>query len=168
MKKNLLFSIMLLTTCITLAQTDYRSLLVRDQWTYWATTKSLCEPSWNLLQTGMRLSWNGIYDWYEIPEVNDTVSLYDLFDTEILISHRTYELSNDTLYIGRWPINSIENKPVPDAAYKILYITEQRMVLLELTRNAEGKWVESFLPDNCEYLRTIEFKYMPPQDNTTK
>ena len=34
------------------------------------------------------------------------------------------------------------------------------MVLLELTRNAEGKWVESFLPGDCEYLKIKEFKYM--------
>ena len=177
MKKNLLVGLMLFITCITLAQTNYRELLVRGQRTYWATAVSLFNEvdiievdgddsvHVDFGQAGMCLYQNGCFQWYKITNENDTFPFYGGIDTEVFISHRSYELHQDTLFIIAWHIGLDENnkrKNRVEDAYKILYLTEQKMLLLQLSQTPEKEWVEhTFSPRHESTI--IEYRYMGVQ-----
>ena len=156
-RKYILYTILIITNSL-FAQTNYQELLVRGQRTYWAYTKSLCAPIWSIGQSGICFAANGLYDRYEIPD-DDTISYYDNFDTEMFISHRTYKLHKDTIFITCWHNETGNGKIIE--AYKILYITSLRLVLLELKLNSIGTWEESHQPD-CDYLRIREYKCLKP------
>lgn len=152
--------VFLLIACDILAQTKYQELLVRDQRTYWANTVSLCNPTFDNKQDGMCFYSNGLYDRYEITEDNDTLSYYDLFDTELFVSSRTYKLENDTIFITSWHTETGNGKILE--AYKILYLTDHRLVLLELKPNGKDGWEEVSLPGGCDNLKIREYKLVKP------
>ena len=143
------------------AQTNYRDLLVRDQRTYWATAKSLFDSIRHFSEAGMWFDKNGEFDRYYIVE-NDTTTLKDsAYDIEVFVSHRTYELHQDTIFVMTWPsyLSSAIGPCEEDDAYKILYITEQKMLLLPLTKSKNGNWVENtYPPDHRSYVS--EYRYM--------
>lgn len=158
------------------AQNNYRELLVRDNHTYWATAVSLFGEvdiieidgddslHLDLRQVGMRLDQDGYFQWYEISNENDTLPLYGGIDTEIFVSHRTYELHQDTIFVMRWPSYlSSAAGPSDDGAYKILYLTEQKMLLLNLVKNKNGNWEEYTAPPHHR-SNVIEYRYMKPQE----
>lgn len=161
MKRKYLLYTFLITIHSLFAQTNYRDLLVRDQRTYWATAESLFKPFRYYLEVGIWFDKNGEFDWYEITDENDTLSLYDGIDTEIFVSHRTYELHQDTIFVMTWPsyLSSAIGPSEEDDAYKILYIAEQKMLLLPLTKNKNGNWEENTYPP---YHRSYvsEYRYM--------
>ena len=92
MKRKILLAVFLIMACAISAQINYKDSLVRGERTYWATLYSLCHPAWNLGQIGMCFDSNGLFDWFKIPDVGDTLSIYELRDLESFISHRTYYL----------------------------------------------------------------------------
>ena len=167
MKKNLLFSIMLLTTCITLAQTDYRSLLVRGNRSYWANPYTVCNSGnfdiYFSKQTGIYFDSTGIFDRYTITDDNDTIN--ERYDTEFSISHRTYELKNDTIVLTAWfeetDFTKMDNGMILEA-YKILYLTDHRLVLLQLRSDGAGGWSDENPIGDCSYLFLHSFMYMDP------
>ena len=180
MKKKIILYIVLMIVGDIFAQTNYRELLVRDQRTYWATAVSLFGEvdiieidgddsiHLDLGQAGMRLDQDGYFQWYRISNENDTLTSYGGIDTEIFVSHRTYELHQDTIFVMSWPSYlSSAVGPSEDEAYKILYITEQKMLLLRLVKNINGNWEEDTYPPHYR-SNVIEYRYMKPQDNPTK
>ena len=159
MRKNILYLFLIIASNI-LAQTNYQDLLARGQRTYWATPISICHPACNLRQVGMYFDPNGLFDWYKIDDDNDTLSLY--YNEENLVSHRTYNLKNDTIYITTWSSEGDYGKIFN--AYKILYLTDKRLVVLELEPNDVGNWVESVTHynDSCDELRVLDYKCVKP------
>lgn len=169
MKKIFIIAFSMLTYALHMsAQTEYRELLVRNQRTYWATANSLFDSIRYFSEAGMWFDKNGEFDWYFIDE-NDTTTLKDsAYDTEAFVSHRTYELHQDTIFVMSWPSYlSSAVGPSEDEAYKILYLTEQKMLLLSLVKNKNGNWVEHTNPPHHRSY-VIEYRYMKPQDNPTK
>lgn len=159
---------MLTYTLHILAQTEYRELLVRDERTYWATANSLFDSIRHFSEAGMWFDKNGEFEWYYIDE-NDTTTLKDsAYDIEVFVSHRTYELHRDTIFVISWPSYlSSAIEPREEDAYKILYITEQKMLLLHLVKNKNGDWEEYTFPPH--YRSTVvEYRYMKLQDNPTQ
>ena len=170
MKKIFIMAFLMLTFAFHMsAQTDYRELLVRDDRTYWATAASLFDPIRHFSESGMWFDKNGEFERYYVSFENDTMTTKDYaYDIEVFVSHRTYELHQDTILIKRWPSDlSSAVGPREEAAYKILYITEQKMLLLPLTKNKNGDWVEDTAPPHHTSFVT-EYRYMKPQDSPTK
>ncbi|MBQ9427187.1 MAG: hypothetical protein IJU36_06110 [Paludibacteraceae bacterium] len=160
MKKVIIFYLLLTLSCRMSAQQNYHDLLIREHRTYWATPASLCHSHFNCHQLGVYFDTTGLFDRYEITDDNDTISLYDVLDTEIFVSHRTFTLQQDTIFIIEWLNTSGEG--ILSEAYKILYLTEQRLVLLKLKPDDYGGWKEELVSGDCDYLMTQEFKYMKP------
>lgn len=175
MKKIFLtYIIMLIMAFHVSAQNSYRELLVRDNHTYWATAVSLFREvdiieidgddsiHLDLGPVGMRLDQDGYFQWFKISNENDTLPLYDGIDTDIFVSHRTYELHQDTIFVMRWP-NHLSSAigPREEVAYKILYLTEQKMLLLLLRKNKNGDWEEDTNPPHHKSI-VVEYRYMKP------
>ena len=111
-------------------------------------------------QVGMSFDPNGLFDWYQIDDDNDTLPLLSS-DNELLVSHSTYYLKNDTIFITSWSTETGESKT--DEAYKILYLTDQLLVLLDIYPNGSGGWEDTYRSDFCEYNINIrEFKRVKP------
>ncbi len=166
MKKRLILFIVLMIAGDTFAQTNYRNLLVRNNRTYWATNESICESTWKwqTLYTGVCFDPNGIFDWYEISYDNDTLSSYDLQDTEFFVSHRTYELKTDTIFITSW--HKFTGEGQVDEAYKILYLTEQTLVLLKLAPKGSDGWADEVQIEDCRWSTVLNLKYLKPQEES--
>lgn len=146
------------------AQTDYQNLLVRYNRTFWATAVSLYDykVESNITQAGMCLHQDGKFEWYNITNENDTSWTSCCLDTEIFVSHRTYDLHQDTLFITSWQIGLDENgnrKSRISEAFKILYITEQNLFLLLLSTDEMGNWVEHTYPPH-DRLTVVEYRLM--------
>lgn len=180
MKKGFTFCIilLLLTVHISLAQTNYYNLLVRDNRTCWATAASIVGPEkvgveyddsihFESKQCGICLGRDGYFEWYEISDENDTLPMILDDYTRFFVSHFTYELHNDTLFIkSRYKPNvgyDTERGPYEYKAYKILYLTEQKMLLLGLRKDNNDNWIEETYPPDHKST-VIEYRYMKPQD----
>lgn len=160
MKRHIFLVVFLIVAYASFAQTKYQELLVRNQRTYWATFTSLCHPVCNIRQVGISFDPNGLFDSYQIDDDNDTLPLL-ASENEVFISHRTYDLRNDTIFITRWSTESNASKT--DEAYKILYLTDQLLVLLDIYPNGSGGWEDTYRSDFCEYnINVREFKRVKP------
>jgi hypothetical protein len=142
------------------AQKNYHNFLIREHRTYWATPASLCHSHFNCQQLGVCFDTTGLFDRYEITDDNDTISSYDVLDTEMFVSHRSFTLQQDTIFIIEWLNTS--GKSIVSEAYKILYLTEQRLVLLKLKTDDNGGWKEELVPGDCDYLIIQEFNRITP------
>lgn len=164
MKRKALLVISLVSSIILAAQINDNNLLFSNTRTYWALTKSLCNPHWNMLQKGIYFDPNGLFDWYQITSENDTLSLGEGMDWNINIDHRSYKLHGDTIFIVEYEIDGCcADRPepydtIPETinAYKILYCSMQKLLLLELKKDSLSRWVEVTYPP-CHELSIFEF-----------
>lgn len=164
MKRKILIVISLVYSILLAAQTNDDKLLVSDTRTYWALTKSICNPQWNVVQSGIYFEPNGFFDWYQITDENDTLSLGEGMDYNINIDHRSYKLCSDTILIIEWEIvGCCANNPkpydtIPDTimAYKCLYCSMEKLLLLELKKDSLSRWVENRYPP-CNELNILQF-----------
>lgn len=164
MKKKILLIISLVYSILLTAQINNDKLLVSNTCTYWALTNSVCNPQWNVVQSGIYFNPNGFFDWYQITDENDTLSLGEGTDYNINIDHRSYKLRNDTIFIIEWEIVGCcagKQEPydtIPDIimAYKCLYSSMGKLLLLELKKDSLSRWVESRYPP-CNGLNILEF-----------
>ena len=144
------------------AQKNYADFLVQGAFTYWSLTKSVCHPQWNMIEKGLCIGKDSLFDWYRITDENDTLSLGDGMDWNFYADHRSFELNKDTLFVIQWDINdSGFQEPcdlIPDTvqAYKILYITKQKLLLLSLVKDSLSQWVE-YRNLKCNELIILEF-----------
>jgi hypothetical protein len=149
------------------AQVDYVSFLAREKKSYWAATYSLCHPQWDKIQEGMCFGKDSSFYRYEITNNNDTISLSTGYNQirRRTIERCTYAINGDTIFITEWYVapnksnkHNEEAKYVADA-YKILYVTEEKILLLRLRRFFRDEWWEELLyyPE-CSALNTIEFQ----------
>lgn len=156
------------------AQNDYRNLLVRDNQTYWASAYSSCRPQWNVLESGMYFSRDNLFDWYKITDENDTLSLGEGSDWNINVDHRSFKLHEDTLFVMQWEIDgccthghSYDTISYTINAYKIIYITKQKLLLLELKKDSLSRWVENTYPP-CYELNILEYKCTKDEPNSPR
>lgn len=156
MKSRVLLFIMLTCLPYLSAKNDYTELLVNDTRTYWARTQIVCNPQWNIVQMGIYFDPNGLFDWYKITDENDTLSLYESIDTEIYISHRSYEVCEDTLFVYDWYNEYGGFGRDTSQLYKILYLTKQKLVLVEQKRDTSSTWTDYLVPP-CDELNILEF-----------
>ncbi len=171
MKRKLFIIVLVLITSFRVsAQTNYRDLLVQDNQSFWATAVSLFDSIENTTQAGMRLDKDGYFEWYYITNENDTLSAVVDRDTRMYTSHFTYKVCGDTLYVVHWPKKHegvVTETICYREAYKILYLTEQKMLLMQLVKNKKGAWEEYTFPPH--YRSTVvEYRYMKPLNKTTK
>ena len=149
------------------AQNDYHSFLAREKKSYWATTYSLCHPQWDKIQEGMCFAKDSSFYRYEITNNNDTICLSTGYNqiTKHTIERCTYSFNGDTIFITEWYVtknksNKVNGKEkyVSDA-YKILYKTERKILLLRLHQYIRNEWWEELLyyPE-CRELNIIEFQ----------
>lgn len=142
------------------SQTNYKELLVRNGRTYWATSNSLCKPQWDTVQDGICFDPDGRWDKYIIDVDHDTLSAYETIDDFIFVDHTSYELHEDTIFIIYWWYTApTEIKPYTEEAYKILYATEQKLLLLELGKDTLNEWRELVYPP-CYTFRITEFEHI--------
>ena len=151
----LVFIILMYSLCFS-AQNNYTELLVNDTRTFWTRTQFVCNPQWNVVQVGIYFDSDGLFDWYKITDDNDTLSLYEGIDTEIYISHRSYELCGDTLFIYDWYNEYGGFECDTSQAYKILYLTKQKLVLVEQKKDTSSMWRDYLMPP-CNELNILEF-----------
>lgn len=149
------------------AQIDYASFLAREKKSYWATTYSLCHPHWDKIQEGMCFGKDSSYYRYEITNNNDTICLSTGYNqiTNRTVEQCTYSFNGDTIFITEWYVTKNKSnkcngelKSVSDA-YKILYMTERKVLLLRLKQHIRNEWWEELLyyPE-CSELNIIEFQ----------
>ncbi len=159
MKRRYLLLVSLIYTIALISQNHY-DLLVQDSRTYWARTDSFCHPQWNIIQTGMFFDIDYRFDWYKITDENDTLQLYEGMDYNMFVDHRTCAIRGDTLLITNWYTEQAESfSGIPketSEAYKILYLTRQKLGLLKLEKDASSRWVEC-LSSPCKELNMLEF-----------
>lgn len=164
MKKRI-FLYMIIYSLGVFAENDYGVFLVQnDTRTFWANTITVCHPLWNMTESGLYFDPNGYCDWYKVTDENDTLSLGDGMDWNINVDHRSYELRQDTLFVIQWILDGCctpRKTPydmVPDTveAYKIIYNTKQKLLLLDLTKDSLSGWVE-YRDPKCNELNVLEF-----------
>lgn len=119
--------------------------------TYWYQPGTVCDPQWDMIERGIYFGPDSLFDWYKIMYENDTLSLSEGLEWSWEIDYHSYELREDTLFIKQWG-----SEPKTYEAYKILYITEQKLVLLYLTKDSLSQWVEYREPP-CDQLIILEF-----------
>ena len=71
-----------------------------------------------------------------------------------------YFIHGDTIFISDWFIEQADTATLQrPTAYKILYATKQRMLILPLEKDNQGNWRDSELSyPRCNILNVIEFK----------
>lgn len=164
MKERIFLYVMIIYSLGLSAQNNYADFLVQGTRTYWSLTKSVCHPQWNMIETGFCVGVDSLFDWYEITDENDTLSLGDGSDWNINISHRSYKLNRDTLFVIEWEIDGCctprlepyDTIPNTVEAYKIIYVTKQKLVLFRLTKDSLFRWVE-YRDPTCNGLNILEF-----------
>lgn len=169
MKKLIPILFVMIMCSLGYSRNNNSALSVPNKRTYWALTKSVCYPQWNMIERGIYFGPDSLFDWYQITNENDTLSLGDGMDWNINIDHRSYWLNEDTLFIKEWEIDGCctprpepyDTIPHTVEAYKILYVTKQKLLLLDLTKDSLSRWVEYRTP-KCDELNVLEF------DNTQK
>ena len=164
MRRIPIFAFVMLVAYNMFSQGDYRNFLVQDNRTHWANVYSLNHPQWNRKQAGIYFDDKGLFDWYEITDENDTISLGDGTDWNINVDHRSFGLYKDTLFVIQWEIEDCctsrqeSYNVVSDTtnAYKIIYVTKKKLVLLELKKDSSYRWVEYMNP-SCNELNIREY-----------
>lgn len=155
---------MLIATGNLSSQTNYQDLLVRTKRSYWANPYTVSNSGnfdiYFSKQSGIYFDITGLFDRYLITDDNDTIPGWYNLDTEMTISHRTYKLENDTIFLTAW-FKETGNSRIIEA-YKILYLKEQRLLLMELKSDGKGGWEESIWPDGYGLILN-QYIYMEPQ-----
>ena len=159
-KERIFLYMMIIYSLGLSAQNNYADFLVQGTRTYWSLTKSVCHPQWNMIETGLCVGADSLFDWYKITDENDTLQLYEGMDYNMFVDHRTCAIRGDTLLITNWYTEQAESfSGIPketSEAYKILYLTRQKLGLLKLEKDASSRWVEC-LYSPCKELNMLEF-----------
>lgn len=158
-RKMFFIGTLVYSICLT-AQNNYKELMVRETPTYWAKTESGCTPQWNMIETGIYFCADSLFGWYKITDEHDTLSLYDGIDTEMFVDHRSFIFHDDTLFITDWYNEHGRNLGKlsynTSEAYKIAYLTEHKLVLIQLRKDTLSGWIE-YLWAPCNELNILEF-----------
>ena len=172
MKERIFLYMMIIYSLGLSAQNNYADFLVQGTRTYWSLTKSVCHPQWNMIETGLCVGADSLFDWYKITDENDTLSLGEGSDWNINVDHRSFKLHEDTLFVMQWEIDgccthghSYDTISYTINAYKIIYITKQKLLLLELKMDSLSRWVENTYPP-CYELNILEYKCTKNEPNS--
>lgn len=164
MKNRIFLYVMIVYSLGLSAQNNYAEFLVQGPRTYWTLTRSVCHPQLNMIESGIYFGHDGLFDWYKITDENDTLSLGDGLSWNINIDHRSFDLHEDTLFVTQWEIDGCCT-PQPEPydtlsnlmyVYKIIYLTKQKLLLLELKKDSLSQWGE-YRSLKCNQLNILEF-----------
>jgi hypothetical protein len=164
--KNLKVLLVLFTFSAGYGQNNNFVMIIQEGRTFWPLTKSICSSQLNMIEKGVYFGPDNSFDWYKITDENDTLSLGDGMDWNINVDRCSYDLREDTLFVIRRVIAGCCT-PRPDSydtisdtiyAYKIIYTTEQKLVLLDLTKDSLSGWVE-YRDPICNKLNILEFNH---------
>jgi hypothetical protein len=151
---------MLLVALHSYSQSNYYGeYLAQKNRTYWAETNSIRIPAWGCIQRGMFFDIDGSFDQYCVKEENDTTFISPEIDFLGYFCTK-YFIHGDTIFISDWFIEEADTATLQrPTAYKILYATKQRMLILPLEKDNQGNWRDSELSyPRCNILNVIEFK----------
>lgn len=162
-EKRKVIYFMLLVAINSYSQTNYYSeFLAQNDRTYWVETRSLRSPRVDI--HGMFFDIDGSFDQYYIEEYieeeeNDTIFTSPHFDFLGYFCTK-YFIHRDTIFISDWYVEQADTTQVlRSTAYKILYTTEQHLLILPLEKDNLGNWRDSELHyPKCNALNVIEFK----------
>lgn len=161
MKKLILILLVMCICSLGYGRNNNFELSLPDMRTYWSQTKTVCHPQWDLKEIGIYFGPDSLFDWYKIMYENDTLSLSEGLEWSFNVDHSSYKLNEDTIFIIQWEEDgccSPGYDMITDTveAYKIIYNTEQKLVLLDLTKDSLSRWVE-YRDPKCNELNILEF-----------
>lgn len=163
--EGIIINFMLLLVLQSYSQTNhcnYREFLAQNNRTYWVETRSTRIP-WRKVR-GMFFDIDGNFDQYYIEEYleveeNDTIFTSPLMDFSGCFCTK-YFIHRDTIFINDWYATQTDTAILlRPTAYKILYATKQRLLLLPLNEDDLGTWRDEIQHyPRCNILNVIEFK----------
>lgn len=158
-KRKVIYFMLLVAIHSYSQENYYREFLAQNNRTYWAETRSLRVPWANT--RGMFFDTDGSFDQYYIKEYieveNDTIFHSSLVDFLDYFSTK-YFIHGDTIFISDWYAADADTAMlIRPKAYKILYTTKQRLLLLTLEQDSLGTWRDSELHyPRCNILNVFE------------